>query len=56
MQPDECQFYARHFSLAEVGEAGQQQLKLKALMLIMFWLTKGMTVISLLRRLKKQVL
>ena len=27
MQPDECQFYTRHFSLAEVGEAGQQRLK-----------------------------
>jgi len=27
MQPDEHQFYARHLTLAEVGEAGQQQLK-----------------------------
>lgn len=27
MQSDERQFYARHFSLAEVGEAGQKRLK-----------------------------
>ena len=27
MQADECQFYTRHFNLAEVGEAGQQRLK-----------------------------
>ena len=27
MQADECQFYTRHFSLAKVGEEGQQRLK-----------------------------
>lgn len=34
MQPDERQFYARHFSLAEVGEAGQQQLKKSRVLVI----------------------
>ena len=34
MQPDERQFYARHFSLAEVGEAGQQRLKQSRVLVI----------------------
>jgi len=27
MQPDESQFYTRHFSLAKVGDVGQQRQK-----------------------------
>ncbi|GJL73370.1 MAG: hypothetical protein NMNS01_25690 [Nitrosomonas sp.] len=34
MQPDERQFYARHFSLAEVGETGQQRLKQSCVLVI----------------------
>ncbi len=34
MQPDERQFYTRHFSLAEVGETGQQRLKQSRVLVI----------------------
>lgn len=34
MKPDERQFYARHFSLAEVGETGQQRLKQSRVLVI----------------------
>lgn len=34
MEPDERQFYARHVSLTEVGEAGQQRLKQSRVLVI----------------------
>ncbi|CAE6508082.1 putative adenylyltransferase/sulfurtransferase MoeZ [Nitrosomonas nitrosa] len=34
MKPDEHQFYLRHFSLAEIGEEGQQRLKQSRILVI----------------------